>query len=260
MKKDKQMYLVGIDETGNSSSFKTFEKKIRAGESIDADAEKYIIAFALIKEKDFSKLKEEIHSLKKKFNIPTETPIHAVDFVNRVGKSSRTWHFKKLLAFSKEIERITKETDYTLYLSLVDVVSHVRKYADPFEPYNLSIELMMNKLFKKFPRKQEFLFNIEARGKKEDKPVELTMKSIIAREGREDYVKIKFDSKGEHNYSELIEFTDIICYIFRSHLIHSSNRMKALQREGVFNEVLINELLKKIKEPEYGKDVIKIPL
>lgn len=254
------MYLIGIDETGVSSSFKTFEKKIRDGQEIDSDAEKYIIAGTLIREEDFEKLKEEIRKLKNDFGISPETSIHTVEFVNRTGKSSQKWDFKKLVSFCKRVEKILIETEYSLYLSLVNVVEHVKRYVDPIEPYNLSIELMMKRIFKQFPKKQQFLFNIEARGKKEDKPVKLTMESVIAREGREAYIDIKFDNKSNNDYSELIELTDIVCYLFRSHLIHTNNRMKALSKKGLFGEDLINDLLRKIKEPEYGKDIIKIPL
>ncbi len=256
------MYLIGIDETGTSSSFNSIVKKISNGVEVNGENYKYIISFVKMDKFAYSELQKELKNLKANFGI-SGLPLHAIDFVNKQNDTPyKKWGAQKWVSFCKEIENIIDKIDFTYYLSFVDAVSHINKYKNPVEPYSLSVQYLMERVFYDVPQSSEINFHIEARGPYEDVPVLKTMKSITKEFDRRDKVNISFDKKRKSDdggYSEVIEVADIICYLSRIKYIRVSKKVEKLQRNGVFTEEWINQILNdKIQDRRTGYGIVNI--
>lgn len=254
------MYIFGIDETGNTSSFNNSVKLIKeGGELTEQDSKFFLITLVKISSDEYIKLQDEINNLKDNFGIPRTKAIHAVEFVKRRGKYSRKWKLPKLLAFINALEIILEKIDFRFYYTIIDVVSHINKYAEPFDPYGLSMEYLFERVLMDVENKK-FKIYAEGRGEKEDDVAHKAIKKELSRLKPNDDFEIFFDTKKSTDYQSIIELTDIICYLLRMKYIKLNNPVKQLQKGGYLSKDFIRHLENtKMKYNRLGYDKKYIP-
>ncbi len=248
------MYILGLDETGNTVNFSKRKQKIQRNEKISENEKYFIIVIIVMKEEEYNNFQLMMDKFKNKVKHLNIKQIHASElFANKKYRKSQEINF----IFSG-IEKIISELNFRFYYSIVDVEKHVKKYVNPFDPYQISIKRIVERI-KKDISSSEIKVIVEGRNKNDDL---LSKKTIFDEFWKWNiYLKnlnIDFVCKKNKNYNSIIEITDFIAYILRQKLIKKSYLFEK-NRGNYFSDKWINNILEsKMFHNKNGYDILEV--
>lgn len=257
------MYILGIDETGTTSNFKKRIDRIKIkGKALDQGEANFILVLIKMEEINYVNFKNDISKLKIKYKIPNNLELHAIDIFGNKHEFKKIFTTKKMfLNFLNDLKNILETNNFRFYYSTVDVEKHILKYSDPWDPYQLSIEYILERVMQDVGDKEYKIF-IEGRGYKEDLESQKTILTELITNNNlnKKNININFVNKKQQNYSNIVELADFIAYLLRQYEIKMSNSFSKFG-ESIFSQTWIQKILyeQKMKYNKIGYDIKKIP-
>lgn len=188
-------YTVYVDESGDHSL-----------SSIDTTFPAFALAFCVVKKADYmSSIVPSVQGLKFKYWGHDTVILHEHEIRKSKG------HFTLLLtdralreAFYADLNTVMVEAPITIIASVIDKVKLTKKYANPWNPYEIALHFCLERLLQLLcdlgeeGKRVHVVF--ECRGKAEDADLELTFRRIVSGSSKwgwvaRDFSKIEFEPK-----------------------------------------------------------------
>lgn len=225
-------YILFIDESGDPS-LKYVQKCIKNNKSI-SDNKFFTITGCLMKREDFLTAKKNILNLKykhwnnglamyKKYNALKRVCFHSHEIRGR--KPPFDNNTIKYDEFVIDLSEYMKNIPIDIFSYTIDKEKHCLRYTEPYHPYSLGLEFILERLVKYSLKPNESaIIVIEGRGKKEDKELLNHIKDIMDKGTRyvgENYFNVikgvyfnpKWSKEDDDKKTYFgLEIADLICY------------------------------------------------
>ena len=221
-------YVIYVDESGDHSLT-----------SIDTGYPVFVLAFCIFEKKTYNELL--VPKIKKlKFDLFGHDAIvfHEREIRKSQGNFSIFINAKTREYFNEEMNKIMTETPVTIIVSVINKNLLTKKYANPGNPYNLSLGFCIERaamfLEEKGQAGKLTHIIVEGRGKNEDRDLELSFRQIIGgvRVGGLVYNVRKsiFDIRFTHKQANMagLQFADMIARPIGRHVMDASQSNRAM--------------------------------
>lgn len=205
-------YIVYVDESGDHNM-----------KSINPENPAFVLAFCIFNKCDYAdKIVPACQKLKFKFWGHDNIILHSRDIRKATGDFSILQNKAVRDAFLLEITNLMQTMPYTVIAVGIDKAKHRNSYKTPANPYELALQMCLERLERWLEEKSEVKKQIhllfERRGKVEDDVLELEFHRIYESTEVGINRKIKFVSK-QHNSTGL-QFADLVAYPIARHVIN----------------------------------------
>lgn len=222
-------WIIGIDESGDSNLKNAFKKRNPfSGKKIQENDLHFNVTACLMKTKKIPEHEEKIMDLKYKYwhqgianykGIEKRVCFHSHEIRGR--KNAFNFNcIEEHNAFIKDLSDVLKELNITLFSSHINKLELVKKYSNPFNPYELALTFLFERIA--FTVKNEpTIIILESRGKKEDKELLKFIINLI--DNGSQYMKCKhfnfikgvyFNTKWKDNIKSywILELADLYAF------------------------------------------------
>lgn len=153
-------------------------------EKIDRDFPLFVLALVVFERKVYAEqLIPKLGALKLKYWIHEGVNLHSREIRKQVGPFSFLHHPQKREQFITDINSLVETVPFTLFVTGIDKVKHQEKYGHQAKnPYELALEFTLERVLYFLWGENEMQLPIvaEARGKQEDKSLELAFLRILS--------------------------------------------------------------------------------
>lgn len=166
-------YIVFVDESGSPTL-----------SPLDPDYPIFVLVFCVVDKMHYAeKIEPSITKLKFDFFGHDTVVLHAHDIRKPKGEFSFLLNAERREHFMQRIEQVMIDADIKLIVHIINKTKLIDRYVNPYDPYNIALRMCLEQL-SIFLRKQnqtDHLTHIiaEARGKKEDRDLELEFRRIL---------------------------------------------------------------------------------
>ncbi len=251
------MYYIGIDETGTTIKFENRIKRVKLNNEknkLNNNESKFILTFILMTEREYVHFKKIINNFKKKFNL-FDANIHA----SSIFSNKKFFNKEKQKLFLKELQEMIDSINFNFYYSIVNVKDHIHKYKKPFDPYQISLQRIIERIIID-TKEISYSFFVEGRNNYEDYNSRKTILKTLFKSNYFSFedLKIYFINKRSNNYNSIVELADFVSYILRQKIIKKSHFFNQ-NRFEYFSDYWIENFIKsKMKHKKEGYDILKI--
>ena len=164
-------YIVFTDESGDHSL-----------ESIDPIYPMFVLSFCLIRKSVYvDELTPKLRTLKMKTWGHDLAILHEYDLRKKKKAFSKMSETARA-DFMESLAVIVQETDFKLFAVVIDKLKHKAKYFAPEHPYHMAMQFGLERIhgYLKIMKQQDLIthFVFEARGKNEDRELELAFRRV----------------------------------------------------------------------------------
>jgi len=153
-------------------------------EKIDQDFPLFVLALVIFERKVYAEqLIPKLGVLKLKYWIHEGVNLHSREIRKQVGPFSFLHHPQKRRQFMADINELVESIPFTLFVTGIQKMKHQEKYGvHATNPYELALEFTLERVLYFLWGEKEFQLPIvaEARGKQEDKSLELAFLRILS--------------------------------------------------------------------------------
>jgi hypothetical protein len=166
-------YIVYVDESGDHGL-----------ESIDPEYPLFVLCFCIFKKSTYSSnIIGKLNEIKFKYFGHDSVVMHSHDIRKKNREFSILNDRTKESEFISDINEFIKNSDFKIISSVIDKTKLKRRYSVPSNPYFLSLEFCLERLYKYLLQLNQIHLSthiiVEARGKKEDDELELVFRRTI---------------------------------------------------------------------------------
>lgn len=221
-------YVMGMDETG-TANHKGVIRKLKKGEPIDTNDRHFTLTGITIHRKDYKDLLDESKNIKLKYW--SEGKFQYKDAEKMICFHSREIRKKEgpfnldeqeYMNFIEDLSNMIAHQEYEIYSSTIDKEKLCKQYINPYHPYHLAAQFLLERYSIFLNRvKENGIIILESRGNKEDKFVLKHLINILDKgngfKGKAQFDKIKgiyFNKKWSHrrNTYPILELADLVSY------------------------------------------------
>lgn len=180
-------YIIYVDESGDHGLI-----------NIDPEYPVFCLAFCVIKKDDYiNKIIPALHQLKFKYWGHDNVNLHASDIRKQTGNFAFLRSSPETREeFYQNLNNAIEAAPMKIIASVIDKYALVKRYAKPFNPYEISmlfcLEQIVDFLIRQGEKEKIVHVIFEGRGKKEDNDLELEFRRICDNQGSWGYKAIDF--------------------------------------------------------------------
>jgi hypothetical protein len=166
-------YIVFVDESGSPTL-----------EPVDPDYPIFVLIFCVVKKSDYShSIQPAFKDLKFKYFGHDMTALHSHAIRKPKGEFAFLQVKELREAFMNDLNEIMASQTYHLIVHIIDKMALKKRYAKPYDPYNIALRMNMEQLtcFLRENGQSHKRCHIvaESRGKKEDNQLELEFRRVL---------------------------------------------------------------------------------
>ena len=170
-------YIAYVDESGDHSL-----------DSIDEAFPIFVLAFCVFPKPSYPDVSKKVQAFKFANFGHDMIVLHERDIRKQKGQFSFLANRKKRDIFMGELSGIIDSSDFIIISSVIRKKLHVNRYRYPTDPYELSMQFCLERLYSFLKEKgqHELITHVvvECRGAKEDKDLELAFRRVCDKDNR----------------------------------------------------------------------------
>lgn len=169
-------YILGLDENGTSNT-KGIKKKLKNGKTIPLNEKEFTLTGVVLNKDNYSELIKNINEIKYDYWDQGlykygDTKKRVCFHSSEIRKRDAPFNLENPLYryFMDDLTTVIASTRTAILSCSIDMEKHCRRYSDPYHPYHLAIEFILERYCGRLNHhRKNGIIILESRGRKEDK-------------------------------------------------------------------------------------------